>query len=150
MSSFIVVLLLAVPLIGVLGATAYALDLCLTFDVFTLVVKDVTDAGKNEPLDKLQDKMNNELEKANRCRQLSGFLGENSGAFANVSICTDSTGSHATVVASGYTFVSQTQFPLPIPTSSGTADLFFVTSATSFPDLNATVDVCVPPVIPVP
>ena len=150
MSSFLIVLLLAVPLVGVLGATAYALDLCLTFDVFTLVVKDVTNAGKNEPPDKLIDKMNKELAKPNQCRQLSGFFGEDSSAFANVSVCTDSTGSQVNVVASGLPIMSRSQFPLPIPTSSGTSDIFFVTQGTGLFDLGTTIDVCVPPVVPVP
>jgi hypothetical protein len=150
MSSFLIVLLLAVPLVGVLGATAYALDLCLTFDLFTLVVKDVTNAGKNDPPEKLLEKMNKEVAKANQCRQLSGFYGPGSSAFANVSLCTDSTGSNATVIATGYTFISQSRFPLPIPTSSGTSDIWFVTNGSGDEDLGTTVGVCVPPDIPVP
>jgi hypothetical protein len=144
-SSLMVLLSLAVPLVGGIAAIAYAADLCLTFDSVSYVIQNA--GGGKDGKD-----INKDLGKPNKCQQLSGFT---TGPgffgvpmFGTVSLCTDSTATHTTAVANFLGGSFQTQFPLPIPTTAGLTDLI-TSSGTGF-GIPTTAAVCSPPSVPVP
>ena len=172
LSAFLVLLLMALPLVGVIVAVAYAADLCLGVGLgppacpsctgtvgAVVVVKDVG-GGKT-----IQD-LNNALRKSNKCQQLSGFTSDEDlgvtatsqrtipgGLFGNVSLCTSSDATHVTVISNFLGRSIQTEIPLPIPAnpaSNALSDVLDLVDTPSGTGVPTTAAICSPPNVPVP
>jgi hypothetical protein len=157
-SSVMVLVLLAVPLLGGLVAIAYAGDLCLTFGAppaltppITVVIQDVG-GGKEGKVKEINDK----LDKANNCKVFPAFFTSpnqfNSGnLIGTATMCTNSAGTGVRVTTNYWGGVLATDFPLPIPTTNGFTDIVsFNSGLGQFLNVPTTAAVCVPPVVPVP
>jgi len=157
-SSVMVLLLLAVPLLGGLVAIAYAGDLCLTFGTpptgtppITVVIQDVG-GGKEGKVKEI----NKELGKANKCTVFPAFFTgfnnlSNGNPIATATLCTNSAGTGVRVTTNYWGGALATDFPLPIPTTNGFTDIVsFNQGLGQTINVPTTAAVCVPPVVPVP
>jgi hypothetical protein len=153
-----VLVLLAVPLLGGIVAMAYAADLCFTFGsgaplgltATTIVLQDV--GGGKDGKD-----MNKDLGKASKCKVVPAFFNNgllNSGnPIGTATVCTTSAGNAVRVTTNYWGGSIATDFPLPIPTTSGFTDIVsFNQPAPPNPTFNVptTAAVCVPATRPVP
>ena len=156
-SSVMVLVLLAVPLLGGIIAIAYAGDLCLTFGTppagtppITVVIQDVG-GGKEGKVKEI----NNELGKTNKCKVFPAFFTgpnnlSNSNQIATATMCTNSSGT-VRVAVSYWGGALATDFPLPIPTTNGFTDIVsFNTTLGQHLNVPTTAAVCVPAVVPNP
>ena len=159
-SSVMVLVLLAVPLLGGIIAIAYAGDLCLTFGTpptgtppVTVVIQDVG-GGKDGKVKEI----NNELGKTNKCKVFPAFFTSTNqfnygNPIATATMCTNTSGT-VRVTVNYFGGAIATDFPLPIPTTNGFTDI--VSIGGSNPPFGANVNipttaaVCVPPVVPNP
>src|SRR5262245_50390878 len=138
-SSVMVLVLLAVPLLGGLVAIAYAADLCLSFGLppqlgnqqAEIVLQEV--GGGKDGKD-----MNKELGKANKCKVVPAFFrsGGNTANSGNpigtATICTTSSGTTVRVTTNYFGGSIATDFPLPVPTTSGLTDIVSFNQGSGF------------------
>src|SRR5262245_41107999 len=146
-------LLLAVPVVGVVAAVAYAADLCLTFAGGPSVVSGTTFVVQDAGGGKDGKNMSKDLSQPNKCKSASGFFANGAlvGLVAGVNFCTTADSSQVNLSANNVALSFLASFPpAPIPNSSGIAIGFGTATFPSSFSSSVTAAVCVPPSTPVP